>query len=213
MNTPTTSRCSRRGVDSAGITAAIQLEQSIFDWGHWKSWSASRKAAARADVVYQGRLQALIQETAKLYFDVLEAKEVLRTSQAENRAYKQSLEQMKQKFKVGLVPIANVHDAQATYDASVSKVIQNDNDLANNFEALRAFTGVDYVTLASLDVKRFSPSPLNPAKVSDWLKTAEASNFSVLAARLAKDLASDNVTVKFAGHPYHQSAVRHLMRS
>tara|TARA_B100001094_G_C18193376_1_gene808878 strand:- start:4042 stop:5439 length:1398 start_codon:yes stop_codon:yes gene_type:complete len=184
----------------AQAPAKLTLIQSLFNWRDWQQFSISKKDALKAEVKYQADVQSFINKTAELYFDVLTKQSKLEASKASQRSLENQLQQMKAKFKVGLVPVSSVHEAQAAYDESVSTVITNENALLNSFEALRALTGVEHKDLAELDIERFSPSTLSPEHVEDWVRMAEKSNLTLTQARMAKETALQSISLESAGH-------------
>ena len=55
---------------------------------------------------------------------------------------KDSLEQTKERYKVGLIAVTNVHEAQAQYDNAITSEIRAENNVFNAEEALRVITNV-----------------------------------------------------------------------
>ena len=68
------------------------------------------------------------------YLNILRAQDRLDTTKAEITAVKRQLEQVQQRFDVGLVAITDVLDSQAAYDNAVVRGIQAEGDYAILFE-------------------------------------------------------------------------------
>ena len=60
------------------------------------------------------------------------------------------LEQVQQRFEVGLVAITDVLESQAVYDSTVVRRIQAESDHDISFETLSTLTGRSYDQLARL---------------------------------------------------------------
>jgi len=65
-------------------------------------------------------------------------------------------------------------------------------------ESLRQITGMDYLSLASLNIDRFKTA--RPDAVARLLKEAESRNLTLLSARLSQDLAREQIRSAETGH-------------
>ncbi|WP_341210021.1 TolC family outer membrane protein, partial [Alteromonas stellipolaris] len=119
---------------------------------------------------------------------------------AEKRAIERQLEQTRQRFEVGLTAITDVHEAQANYDSTVAQEIQAENQLEFALEALRVITGKYHDRLFGLDKETFSATMPVPAKVDNWLETAQDKNLALLVDRLAMDIAKEDIAAARSGH-------------
>ena len=108
-------------------------------------------------------------------------------------ATQRQLEQVQQRFDVGLVAITDVLEAQAGYDDSVVVRVQAVGDHDIFFEVLRTLTGEPYNEI--LDISEELPV-INPAPgdVEEWVNTALGTNPNVLAAE--EQLSSAERTVR-----------------
>ncbi len=143
--------------------------------------------------------QDLIVRVVSAYFEILEAQDSLRFTQAEKRAHHRQLEQSKQRYKVGLDAVTSVYNAQASYDSVVAQEIAAKNALNNQREALRAITGKFYKHIKPLKDKTplVIPSPASPEK---WVQTALRQNWSIQEAWHAMRAAEQDIRVKRSGH-------------
>ena len=143
--------------------------------------------------------QGLILRVSSAYFNVLKAQDDLKFGEAEKAAVGRQLEQMKQRFEVGLSAITDVYDAQAQYDTVLASNIVKKNTLANNYEELREITGHAYSSLDPLNTASFSAS--KPKQAADSLvKDAETENLTLLTSRIGQDIARDNISLADSGH-------------
>jgi len=178
---------------------SLQLQQPIFNFSNWaKVWGA-QAAVKQAEATFLAAQESLLQRTAVAYFDVLLAKDVLRYTKANKEAVARLLNQAKHKFDVGLIPIADLEDARATYDQATAKEIADTNNLSNKFESLREITGIRYLDLDSVKANFPLISP-QPTDIEKWVKASEQQNFDIIAARFASVAARENIKIQNAEH-------------
>ena len=182
-----------------GFVGGLQLDQEIYNRSSWIGLDVSEKTARQSDAAYSAQQQGLILRVAQAYFNILKAKDDLSFGEAEKKAVGRQLEQMKQRFEVGLSAITDVHDAQAQYDQVAADVILKENAVANSYEELREITGREYTSLDTLNTKTFSVTPLQQSP-DTFVKTAETDNLSLLASRIGQDIARDNISLAESGH-------------
>ncbi|RTZ16002.1 outer membrane channel protein TolC [Vibrio aquaticus] len=185
--------------ESDKLTAGINFSQELYQRSSWLTLDISEKSARQADASYAAIQQALILRVSTAYFDVLRAQDNLEFVQAEKAAVGRQLEQTKQRFEVGLSAITDVHDAQAQYDAVLADEVLAENSLVNSYEGLREITGQEHSNLDVLDTKRFSASKTSEA-INALVDEAQQKNLSLLSARIAQDVAKDNISLASSGH-------------
>lgn len=141
--------------------------------------------------------QNLLLRVADAYFNVLRAQDQLETATAEEAAVKRQLEQVQQRFDVGLVAITDVLDSQAVYDNAVVKRIQADGNHDIFFETLRTLTGKSYDDLAKLSPKLPVVYP-EPRDEEVWVNQAMASNALIKSAEETLLASQRDVTARRA---------------
>lgn len=183
--------------DSASY--GINLHQSIFNYKNWASLANASARSKQQGAILCAAYQDLLVRTARAYFNVLTASENLRFNRAEKRAIGRQLEQSRERFKVGLIAITAVYEAQASYDAAVASEIAAQNDFANRIEELREITGVKYQRLKGLrdELPLMTPRPTN---IESWVQISVQQNYNLLAARYAVQAARENIKLAVAGH-------------
>ena len=177
----------------------LSLRQTLFRWDQWMTLRRADAEVAQAEADYQGAQQDLIQRTAVRYFDVLAAQDTVDAAQATLEAFARQLEQADKRFEVGLIAITDVQEARAAHDQAAAAVIQAKRTLATANELLRELTGESFDTLATPvdDMPLQSPDPENE---QTWVTTALEQNLTVISARLATEIAKQDVRVARAGH-------------
>lgn len=189
----------RHNADGSTTDLSLGLSQSIYDRSSWISLHISEKNAREADARYASTQQQVIYNVAEAYFNALRAEDDLRFIKAEKEAVAKQLMQTEQRFDVGIAPITDVQDARAQYDSVVAQEIQAKNNVENEYEELRAITGQQASNLAILDTERFSTSL--PNKSADQLVAqATNENLDLLATRIQKDIAKEQISLAQSGH-------------
>ena len=185
--------------DVNSLTAGIGFSQQLYNRTSWITLDTAEKSARQQDASYAAIQQALILRVATAYFDVLRAQDNLEFVQAEKAAVGRQLEQTKQRFEVGLSAITDVHDAQAQYDSVLADEVLAQNTLTNSYEGLREITGQSHSELYVLDTDRFSATKTQAA-IDALVEEAQQKNLSLLSARIAQDVAKDNISLQSSGH-------------
>ncbi|MFC3031974.1 outer membrane channel protein TolC [Pseudoalteromonas fenneropenaei] len=181
------------------FSRSISLSQTIFDLAKWDQLGIAEKQAMQAVTSYEQAKQDLIVRIADGYFAVLRSLDSLEFVQAEKRAIERQLEQTKQRYKVGLTAITDVHEAQAQFDRAVANEIIAQNNVETARETLRTITGKYHAQLDSLNTETFST--VKPQKqVDSFIDTAKERNLALQVAKANVDIAQDRISNAQAGH-------------
>ena len=188
-----------RSDDFSADQYGISLSQTLFNWNQFSGLDRADAQVAQAESNLASSEQDLIIRVSQAYFNVLSAADGLRFAQAEKKAISRQLEQAKQRFDVGLIPVTDVKAAQASYDLARAREIEAQNQLANAREALRSIIGAPAGNLASLgdDLPLREPDPADPEQ---WVQTATSRNPDLLSARSAAEVARYDIKQARAGH-------------
>lgn len=178
---------------------SLNLSQQLFSWTDWMSLKAANSQVAEAQATYEAAAQNLILRVATAYFNVLSALDTLQAQESSLQAFDLQLEQANKRFQVGLIAITDVEQARAARDTAAAAVIADKQALANTVDQLEVITGRQYDTLSepAKDMPLVTPSPANQ---NTWVQTSLQQNLSLIASRLAADVARDNVRIAFGGH-------------
>ncbi|MBN2690041.1 MAG: TolC family outer membrane protein [Gammaproteobacteria bacterium] len=173
-------------------TYSLSVTEAIFNYELWQTLKQAKASVKSAAATFSSAAEELIYRTAKAYFDVLNAQDTLRYATAEKEAIGRQLDQAREQFKVGLIAITPVYQAQASYDSARASVIQARNAVLNAKESLREITGNYYKSLASL-VKSLPLLTPDPRDINQWVKVARDQNYTLLASRYAMYAARENI--------------------
>ena len=172
-----------------------QLRQSIINISNWTNLKSAQSSVKAARFDLQATEQELIVRVVRAYMNVLRAQDFWETATSEVTAVSRQLEQVQQRFDVGLVAITDVLESQAAYDNAVVRKIQANGDQGIFFQTLSTLTGIGYDTLnrISEDLPIINPNPLEEAQ---WVNTAQASNLRILYANEQLTAAKKNIRAR-----------------
>ncbi|MCC5797069.1 MAG: TolC family outer membrane protein [Methylophaga sp.] len=187
----------RRNYNDRGYT--LSLVQPLYRRQNFIFSEQADIAIEGADASFVLAEQTLLVRVAERYFDVLGREDDLTFSLAEREAIAKQLEQVEQRFEVGLATITDVTEAQAAFDIANAAVIAAENELVNSRELLRETTGVYHELLASLQDDSPLVSP-EPADINQWSEVAITTNPALRVARSNVDIARNNIQLQRSGH-------------
>jgi len=178
-------------VESDDTSYNISLRQAIFDMPSWYSFKSGKALSESASAQFAADQQSLIIRVSDAYFNVLRAYDNMQTREAEERAIQRQLEQTRERFEVGLLPVTDVHEAQAVYDDAAVNSLEARGTLNIAFQQLQVLTGQDYDVLAGLADNFVATNP-DPLSDAEWVDFAVGNNYQLKVAELGKDAAYNN---------------------
>lgn len=183
--------------DERGYT--LTLTQPIFDFQAFKQIAQAKASVQASAATYAAAGQTIIVRLAQAYFNVLEAQDILRYSEAQQKSLYRQYQVSRQRYNVGLDAITSLYKSQAAYDAAKAEYLSDENNLSNARESLREITGNYYPDLKTLEnnFPLVSPSPMN---INQWVKTALEQNLSLRAARFNVMAAQEAIKAAAAGN-------------
>jgi len=198
--------------DYSSHSLALNVVQPLFRKDRLVALDQAEEQIRQADANLEVAQQDLILRVSQAYFGVLSAKDSLTFAQSEKKAISRQLEQAQERFDVGLVAITDVHEAQARFDQSRANEISAENEVDNALEALREIVAEADFGLDGLKegVPLVAPEP---ADIAEWSQTALQHNPRIQAARLASNIARQEIDAKHAGHYPSVDLVGTLSRS
>ncbi|MBQ0712737.1 MAG: TolC family outer membrane protein [Porticoccus sp.] len=185
--------------DTDSRNYSITLTQPIFDLPAWFTFQQGKELSQQAMLQFSADQQALILRSAETYFDVLRARENLETALAEEKAIKRQLEQTRERFEVGLLPVTDVLEAQAAFDEATVTTLEIRGLLDIAFERLTVLTGQPHEQLSGLmpDFPVVNPEPTDR---EEWVRFSLQNNFSLQAAKHDQDAADNHAQSKKYEH-------------
>jgi outer membrane protein len=128
---------------------------------------------------------------------VLSAEDLLSADIAARDALELQREQAERQFEVSLIPITDVQEARAGYDQAVASVIGSERTLASAQEGLREIID-DYIPDLRAPVAELPLVSPNPDDVDAWVEISQGQNLSLVAARIAAEIAGDDIEISRA---------------
>lgn len=162
-------------LDYDSQTIGISLRQPILDLRKYYEYQQYNTREAIGDVRFASADQNLILRVAEAYFNGLAAGNLVDLIDAEKKAVIENLEQAKKMFKAGVATLADVHDAEARYDAVLSQEIEAKNNLEIKLQALKRIVGIEPGGLNVLK-EDISLSIPEPASLDGWIEMAKKNN-------------------------------------
>ncbi len=180
-------------------TLSLTLAANLFSWDSWVALKAADATVAQGEANFLASQQSLVQRVTSQYFAVLTAQDTLSAQQTSLQSVQIQLDQAEQRYNVGLGAITDVELARASRDSNNAAVIAAKRALATQLDLLRAITGESYRSLAGPgdDMPLLTP---DPASEDTWVSTAMEQNASLIASRMASEIARDGLLTAYGGH-------------
>ena len=204
---------------------SVRLTQPLFNWDKWEQFRQGDLLTSIAEAQYAAAEQDLVLRVTEAYFNVLNAQDTLNLSRNKKTLIKEQLEQAKRNFEVGTATITDTHEAQSRYDLVVAQELAAEADLLIKRSALEQLTGTAIGNLKSLssqakieiiakERKIKLKNNQKPQKVNienavavqpnqdmqSWIKQAEDVSYSIIASKLAHEVAQKDTNRAIAGH-------------
>jgi outer membrane protein len=178
---------------------ALDLTVNLFSWDSWVALKAADATVAQGEANYQAAAQSLIQRASQQYFAVLTAQDNLSAQLGALQSVQSQLDQAEKNYDAGLISSTDLAATGAAHDSTAAAVIAAKRALATQQNLLREITGESYPTLAAPrdDMPLLTP---DPASEDDWVTTAMSQNSSLIASRMAAEIAHDNLLSAYGGH-------------
>lgn len=183
------------------VQAALQATQPLYDAKATSDKRQMQQQTALAEIKHRDAEQDLIQRVGEAYFNVLLAQEALRVTQAEKTAVTMQRDRAQARFDVGRGKVTDLQEAQARYDAVLTREVSAQSTLALRRAQYRELTGAAADGLAAL-AAGFVPMPPAPDDLSSWQARAEDQNTRVLFKRGEVAIARAEIDkYKLSGRP------------
>ncbi len=170
----------------------LTLNQQIFNLNLFHQFSSARYVVRQAAATLSAEAQDLEIRVAQAYFSVLEAKDILLYTKAQQTSVYKALDAVKTRYKVKHATITAVNQAQASYDSIRARYYGAQIDLQDTINNLSRITSVKYKKFARLK----EPFPLvypKPSKQQPWVMSAKLHNIPLIAARYGIDASREQI--------------------
>ncbi|MEW6664089.1 MAG: TolC family outer membrane protein [Thermodesulfobacteriota bacterium] len=187
----------------------------------------AKEEVRRADFKFEAAKQELLLRVAEAYSTVLEAQDSLSFTLAEEAAVRRHFELAQIRYRSGLAPVTDFHDAKARLADTMALKVKAENRLEDSLEALAEITGKKIKNVAKLKSSAIGVGvssektrevvgtgmPLvspEPDSVESWMEAAPKQNLDVEVQRQAVQVAEKEIERQKAGHAPVLSVVGRL---
>jgi len=181
------------------FSSSARLTQPLIRLDSWFKYRQSKFLTDAAEADFAFSQQALIVRTAELYFNVLRAIDNLSAARSEEKAIKKQLDQIRQRYEVGLAAVTEVQEAQLAFDLSLASRTRVEGEVYTAKEALNALVGREILSLDGLVNDLNVTNPV-PASKEEWARKAVENNFRLQAANLRKFASKNNARSVASNH-------------
>lgn len=178
---------------------SITLQQPLFDLPAWFRFQRGRDLTEQARADFTVVQQDLMVRTADVYFAVLRAMANLQASLAQEAALTGQLEQVEQRFEVGLVAITDVFEARAAYDIATADRLGFEGDVEVALENLSVITGRSHSQLWQLR-DSFPVTDPTPDAMAEWVAFALEHNADIKVAQQQRQVAHHDARAAASEH-------------
>ncbi|MGA0839003.1 MAG: TolC family outer membrane protein [Pseudomonadales bacterium] len=186
-------------IDTSTGALDVSLRQPLFDLSAWFSFRRGQALSEQAETTFAVAQQNLMVRAVTAYTAVLRAASNVRASRAQEQAFTAQLDQVQQRFDVGMVAITDVHEARAAYDLAVAQRVGDEGRLGTAREQLSLLTGRPHGDLWELG-GAFPVSDPDPVGEDAWVSFALANNLDIQAAALGRDAARGGARAAASEH-------------
>jgi len=172
--------------DTSSTTYSVSLTQAIFDMPAWYQFQRGKALSKSAAAQFAAEQQMLILRVSSAYLGVLRAYDNNETRKAEQRAIQRQLEQTRERFEVGLLPVTDVHEAQAVFDDALVNSLEARGAVNIAFDALQVLTGENHLVLSGLKDEFIAINP-EPLDSQDWVSFSLNNNYQLKVSELGRD--------------------------
>lgn len=187
-------------------TSSLNFSQPIIGFDNYARYKEGMAQADYGDAQFSSRQQDLLMRLLGAYVDALFAYDNLRLVTSQRDTLIEQKQVNDRMFKEGEGTKTDMLETQAKLDLAEAQLIEARDGHAANFQALEAMVGVEIKSVDGL-VEGFKPKALQPADFESWRTIALEHNPDIAAARVAVEVAKDDVEKNRAGHMPHMDFV------
>ena len=180
-------------------TWTLSLSQPLFRMDLIERYKQVNAVVRQAQFTVLAAEQDLMLRTTTAYLGVLAADDSLTLAKAERTTVERAQELARERLKMGLGTITNLHDANARYAVTQAREIEAENKLNDARQALKEITGKLINNYQALR-PQFTPVTPEPPVMDRWVETAYEQNILLKARTEAVDVARQEIERQRAGH-------------
>ena len=172
---------------------SITATQALFNWSTWRGYTYAVFQAKADAITFAEAQQSLILTTAQDYFSILQEQDNLAYAKANESWNKELLNQIEEKYKVGLSAITDVQATKAQYEQAVATTVQAENNLATAYATMMQLTGKKISAIQNLS-DQFPFDKPTPDNMQSWLKIALEQNLNLVQSQYLLQASKSSVS-------------------
>ena len=157
---------------------SLQARQPLINRERDASRRQLELSADAADLEWRSTQQALMLRVAERYFDAALAAEALRVQRRQQDAVERALIEVRDRFRLGDVPVTDTHEAAARAEGMRAEVLAAESALQLKRAALADATGWSDAQMQSLPLPE-GCVPQDVAALPQWLAEVRSSNLQL----------------------------------
>lgn len=175
------------------------LNQPLFRLDRWYQLKTAQADSEQAALELSATKQALVLQSAEVYFAILRSQDNLAASQAEEKAFERQHELASARFDVGLSDKTDVQQALAAYDNARANRMQTEQHVEDALQALETLTNHPLQTLQGIR-HNLPIQPPAPNDAGAWVDRALADNLQLRAMEHTLEAAQHDLRTRKAAH-------------
>lgn len=199
-------------VDYSAPQAALQARLSIFNYEAWARLRQAEAQSEGAEATYRARGLELVDRVATAYLLALIGRTQRALAETEMKSVQAQLDRARQRFARGEGTRTEEAQAVAALELARYRMIEASDQLELALVRLRRVTGQEPTTMFEAPAD-FTPAPLQPVGIQEWIDIALAQNPQLEARRRAIEAARQGVERNRAGHLPRLDLVGSLAKS
>ncbi|WP_370659690.1 TolC family outer membrane protein [Massilia polaris] len=180
-------------------SAVAQLRQPLINFEAYARYRQGIAQAGESAERFETNKDAVAVRVVSAYVDALYARDQLKLVKAERDAFSEQMKVNNRLFDKGEGTRTDMLETQARLDLAEAQVLEAEDALTAARTTLEGVIGMPAGELDSLSAS-FKIDPLSPASFDEWRATSLANNPDLKAARLAVEVAHQEVNKSRAGH-------------
>ncbi|MCV2352456.1 TolC family outer membrane protein [Paucibacter sp. Y2R2-4] len=176
-----------------------RLSQSLVDVAQWRTLQAENERLSADEARLRAAEQELCARVARAYFGVLLARAGVSTTQANERAFADQVQQAQARFAAGLSAQVDVDQARSFHQLVRGQLVQAQQDFADAQQALAQIIGQEPGALATL-ASELPALPPQPQEPQAWVERALSSNPTLKASAAELSASERRIEAARASH-------------
>ena len=198
--------------DYKSEVATLQLRQPLINFEGMARYRLGTTQTLLSDQQLVLHTQELIVRVFNKYATALYSENLLALAIAQRDAYAEQKKSNEYMFKKGESTKTDAIESQAKFDLAEAEVIEAQDALANERNALTKIVGQE-VTLLNPLLTDFKVQFMHPASFDEWKAIAEQKNPEIIAQQYSLEIAKEDVNRNRAGHMPRLDAIASLNKS